>query len=232
MVENTFNLEDRPALAAVFFVFLVAAHVFVAARLLAFRVLKRQLGLVSIRLKSVVAAVPVTFATILAVRTANHKLNNACAELVPYSYLVRFFIQIALLCFQLRAFIVLRWFTTFGLPQHARKRQRFLAAAFLCMFVPACVLCGLMWGLGLGILDLLRHRQRREKCFLERVQNAPPEPFTGMTFQICTNLFIFISACYFSLFFFDKKAFFSRIIKCYFLVVRLTTLVRLNANKY
>ena len=151
MVENTFNLEDRPALAAVFFVFLVAAHVFVAARLLAFRVLKRQLGLVSIRLKSVVAAVPVTFATILAVRTANHKLNNACAELVPYSYLVRFFIQIALLCFQLRAFIVLRWFTTFGLPQHARKRQRFLAAAFLCMFVPACVLCGLMWGLGLGI---------------------------------------------------------------------------------
>lgn len=149
--ENTFNLEDRPQLASVFFVCLLAAHVYVGARVLALMALRRHLQLQSVTVKIVLAAASVSFATVLALRTVNHALNNACAELVPYSYLVRFGIHISLLCFQLRAFVVLRFFDQFGWPQHQRRRRRFVVGAFVCLSTPACVLCVLMWALRLGI---------------------------------------------------------------------------------
>lgn len=151
VVENTFNLEDRPELACIFFVVLLLSHVYVAARVTALVALQRQLGLASSRLKVLVATFPVTFATILAVRTTTHGLNNACWELVPYSYLIRFAIHISLLVFQLRAFIVLRWFTSCGLPKHKHRRRRTLATAFVVLFTPAVVICVLMWALKLGI---------------------------------------------------------------------------------
>jgi len=150
-VENTFNLQDKPDLASIFFVTLMLCHLYVASRLLALRALERQLQLTSTRLKMLVTAFPVTFATMLAVRTSTHALNNACEELVPYSYVIRFLIHISLLCYQLRAFIVLRWFSTFGLPHQRPRRRRCLAASFVTLATPAGVICILMWVLRMGI---------------------------------------------------------------------------------
>lgn len=89
-VANSFNLEDGAELAAVFVACLVFAHAYVLHRVLSVNVLRTNLSTArGLGLKMFIMTFPVTFATMLGLRSTTLSLNNACWELVPYSYLIR-----------------------------------------------------------------------------------------------------------------------------------------------